>query len=273
MRKRVRQDYDAVAAITGDEGVSKSTAANWIGFKTDKNYTLEKNCLFSPNPKELTNAIRNLPRFSTVNADEAIKILYKQQWWLQTFINKFYRLCRQDNKISIMCMPRFTEFNEGFRNHRILFWIHLLDRGIGVVFQKDWSPFSKDPWQFDKNQKSILVSMRSRKFHHIALDTKIKILSRSENFIDVVTFPDLPEEIRIKYKTLAATHKYEGIDEEYAQGFRYQKMKEKWEFRMKKFIEMLEEAGYTQKEIALKIGMSRSLIGKTKAVTLPHTKN
>src|SRR3972149_1934724 len=163
LRKRVREDYDAVIGITGEEGVSKSTLANWIGFKTDDKYSFEKNCLFSPSPKSMVDSIRNLPRFSTINADEAIKILYKQQWWLQVFINKFYRLCRQDNKISIMCMPRFQEFNEGFRNHRILFWVHLLDRGVGVIWEKDWSPYVKDPWHFDDNQKMLDKMVAKRK--------------------------------------------------------------------------------------------------------------
>ncbi len=145
--KRVREDYDCVLAITGDEGISKSTCANQIGFKTDKNYTLEKNVLYSPTKRLVEEAIKTLPRFSTVNGDEAIKILNKQLWHqpIQIFLNMFYRVCRQENKTSIMCMPRFSEFNEGFRNHRIKIWIHVLDRGIAVIFMQDPSALAKDP--------------------------------------------------------------------------------------------------------------------------------
>jgi len=261
LKKRVRDDYDAVVAITGEEGISKSTLANHIGFKVDKNYTLETNCLFAPKADEIVSSIRRLPRFSAINADEAIKILYKQQWWLQVFINKFYRLCRQDNKISIMCMPRFSEFNEGFRNHRILFWIHLLDRGIGVVFQKDWSPFCSDPWWFDKNQKALSDFSRRRKFHTFTMEYKIKILQRSANFLDVITFPDLDPEIREKYKQLAAAHKYEGIEEEYQTGLRESILKKRYNERLKKLVEALQSrTGMSQREVAKIAGVTQPVI-------------
>lgn len=256
LKKRVRKDFDAVIGITGSEGVSKSTLANQIGFNTDKEYTLEKNCLFSPNPKNLIASIRFLPRFSTVNADEAIKILYKQQWWLQVFINKFYRLCRQDNKISVMCMPRFSEFNEGFRNHRILFWIHLLDRGIGIVYEKDWSPFVKDPWHFDDNQKKIDKMVGGRKYGKVDLDRKLNILERSDNCLGRIEFQDLPDEQRILYKELAAKHKYEGLEEELDRGKFYSQMKTRYEDRLEKIVKMLQDnTGMTKEIIAKQLGM------------------
>ena len=261
LKKRVRQDYDAVVAITGDEGSSKSSLANQIGFKTDKQYTLKKNCIFSPKVESLINAVKFLPRFSAVNADEAIKILYKQQWWLQSFINKFYRLCRQENKISILCMPRFGEFNEGFRNHRIIFWVHLFDRGIGVIFEKDWSPFVKDPWHFDDNQKRIKAYSKRRKFHSFSIRDKLSTLKNSSNFLDVITFPDLDNETRIEYKNLAAAHKYEGLEEEYEQGTRNTAMKKRYQNRIDKLLKFAKEkTGLTEKDIAKATGINLSLL-------------
>jgi len=267
LKKRVREDFDAVIAITGEEGVSKSTLANWVGMKTDKYYTLEKNCLFSPSPKSLVDSVRNLPRFSAVNADEAVKILYKQQWWLQTFINKFYRLCRQDNKISIMCMPRFNEFNEGFRNHRILIWIHIFGRGIGVAFQKDWSPFVKDPWHFDDNQKMIASRGKHLKYYNFKMEDKMRILEKSPNFIGTVTFPNLPEDFVVKYKEMAKQHKYEGLEEEFDQGKRYMTMKKRMEERLNKLIAVFKtETGLSQEEIGRRIGVSGSTLSVMKNI-------
>jgi len=263
LRKRVRKDYDATIAITGDEGISKSTCANQIGFKTDKNYDLEKNVLYSPNRKNMEDKIRNLPRFSAVNGDEAIKILYKLRWYspLQVFINVFYRLCRQENKISIFCMPRFKDFNEGFRNHRILLWIHLLDRGFGIAFQKDWSPFASDPWWFKENQK-IVEKYRRRKVLGMSLEDKVKILQKSPNFLDIITFPDLPEELRIKYKTLSSQHKYEGLGEEYEAGVRYTKLKDKYQGWLRNAIICLKNQGFSQKQIAQTIQISETSVSR-----------
>lgn len=255
LKKKTREDSDAVIGITGPEGVSKSTLANHIGFHTDKHYTLEKNCLFSPDEESMVKAITNLPRFSAVNADEAIKILYKQQWWVQVFINKFYRLCRQDNKISILCMPRFAEFNEGFRNHRILIWIHLLDRGIGVVFMKDWNPFTPDPWNTKKNWKSITSYGKKQKYFHLSLEKKLSILEKSPNFVDVITFPDLEPELRLKYKTLAAAQKYKGMDMEKKQNKQQAETRKRYDRNLTKMRNLIkDELGLTDQDIARRIG-------------------
>ena len=256
--KRVREDFDAVVAITGEEGISKSTLANHIGFATDKKYTLAKNVLYNPTERGMVDAIKKMPRFSAINGDEAIKILYKQQWWLQTFINMFYRLCRQDNKITILCMPRFAEFNEGFRNHRILLWIHLLDRGFGIAFMKDWNPFTKDPWHTDENDRIVRKYMKGRKLFHISLQRKVNILKKSPNFLDVVTFPDLSPEVRIEYKRLAATNKYKGLDDELRLKTRKTKTQEKLEKRMSIMKGLLKEkTGMSDNQIAKAMGTSR----------------
>jgi len=97
-------------------------------------------------------------------------------------------------------MPRFCDFNEGFRNHRILLWLHIIDRGLGIVFEKDWSPFAKDPWWFDTNQRLIDKYTKRKKMWQFPLRKKIHILEKSRNFLDIITFPDLPEDLRIKYK-------------------------------------------------------------------------
>lgn len=263
LRKRVREDFDAVVAITGEEGISKSTLANHIGFKVDKRYSLEKNVLYSPTEKAMIEAIKKLPRFSAVNGDEAIKILYKQQWWLQTFINKFYRLCRQDNKITILCMPRFSEFNEGFRNHRILLWIHIIDRGLGIAFMKDWNPFTKDPWHTDENERNIRKYMKGQKLYQITLQKKISILQRSQNYLDIITFPDLPEEVRTAYKLMAAKHKYEGLEDELTLGYRKNKRVEKWKKRSNQLKDLVKDkTGMSDKQIAMAIGISRPVVTK-----------
>ena len=157
LKRRVKKDWDAVVGITGEEGSSKSTLASWLVYLgcIDDGKTEEEACqkfvdytIFSPNKNRVQEQITKSERYSIINADEAIKILYKQNWAtpIQKFLNMFYALCRQENKISVLCMPRFLDFNEFFRNHRIKFWIHVVDRGVAVIFERDWFPTSSDPW-------------------------------------------------------------------------------------------------------------------------------
>lgn len=164
--RRVKKDKDAVIALTGDEGEGKSTLALHIiqetlrlHHKTEEEIleTINDYVIYSPNKEEVKKRIIGLPKYMPVSADEAIKILYKLNWGteIQKYLNMLYAICRKENKITILCMPRFIDFNEFFRNHRIKFWIHILERGRAVMFSKDWSPFSKDPWWLDENQKII----------------------------------------------------------------------------------------------------------------------
>lgn len=264
--KRVKEDYDCVVAITGEEGTSKSTCANQIGFNTDKNYSLENNVLYSPSKKLLEEKIKSLPRFSTINGDEAIKILNKLLWHQprQIFLNMFYRLCRQENQTSLMVMPRFKEFNEGFRNHRIKIWIHILDRGIGVVFIKDPSAFAKDPWWFDENQKIIDKYRTGRKLIDLTLKDYMKAYSQSKNYMGLITFPDLIESLRIRFKELSSQHKYEGMDEEYESQEKFSKFTKFYHKTLQfAILEIRKNSpNLSDRDIAKKLHVSQPLVSK-----------
>lgn len=229
LKTRVKKDWDAVIGITGEEGSSKSTLASWLVYQgclydgMTEEEALEKfveYTIFSPNKERVQEQITKSARYSVVNADEAIKILYKQNWAtpIQKFLNMFYALCRQENKISILCMPRFLDFNEFFRNHRIKFWIHVLDRGVGVMFEKDWFPASADPW-FLKHATKLNEDMYKRKHtSDFNLDEKIQALSRLKNFVGVIRFDDLPTKLKNAYKKGKAQFAYEDLDEQVKQG-------------------------------------------------------
>jgi len=264
--KRVREDYDCVMGITGEEGSSKSTCAHQIGFNTDKNYSLEENVLYSPSKRELEEKIKSLPRFSTIDGDEAIKILDKHLWHQpkQIFLNMFYRMCRQENQISLMVMPRFSEFNEGFRNHRIKIWIHVLDRGIAVVFIKDPSAFAKDPWWFDENQKIIDKYRSGRKLIDLTLEDYKKAYSKSRNFMGIITYPDLLEPLRIRFKELSSQHKYEGMTEEYESQEKFSKFTKFYHQALRFSILEIRKNNpdLSERDIAMKLHMSQPLVNK-----------
>lgn len=222
-KKRAKIDYDVVAAITGEEGISKSTLAThcvveslaYEGFSMDE--ILEKipdYTIFSPNKARVQEQITNAPRYAVINADEAIKILYKLNWnsGIQKFLNMFYALCRKENKISLLCIPRFTDFNEFFRKHRIKFWIHIVDRGVGILFGKDWNPFTDDPWWMKEGMDIVKKGYGRKKITDFDTEEKIRILSKVRNFIAIIKFPDLNNAIKKVYKEGKEKFGYEDIE-------------------------------------------------------------
>ena len=264
IREKVREDWDMVFAVTGAEGSSKSTCINQMGFKIDKDYSLSNNILYSPNRQELKDKVIGLPRFSMVNADEAIKILYKAQWHspMQIFINKLYRLCRQENKITGLAMPRFSDFNEGFRNHRIKIWIYCLEKGCAVVFTPDWSPFAKDPWWMDDNQKMLDKYRKGRKLQDFTLEDKIRVLMSSRNYWGVITYPDLTEDMRLQYKQFANQNKYGGLEEEFEEQQKANKYITFYQKAMNLAIKIIrdKQPDLSTKDLGKMLGISHDLV-------------
>ena len=148
--------------------------------------------------------IVKLPKYSIVDVDEAIKILYKLQWYsdISIFLNIIYALCRRENKISTLDMPRFKDFNEYFRNWRIKLWIHVIERGVAIIFIKHWSPFIDDPWLMKLNQKNIDIQMKNKKTLAVPLNEQLRILRKSPNYLMEVAFPALTKEEEQEFETL-----------------------------------------------------------------------
>jgi hypothetical protein len=195
-KKRVRENWDVVIGVTGEEGSGKSSLIIQFGKIADEKWDMSKNILFSPDIENIKKAIIELHKYAVVDVDEAIKILYKLQWYsgLQIFLNIIYGLCRRENKISMMAMPRFKDFNEYFRNHRIKIWIHIIGRGVAIVFVKHWSPFIDDPWLMKENQKAIDKLMKRYGSLAIPIEEQIRILRKSPNYLMEIAFQALTEE-------------------------------------------------------------------------------
>jgi hypothetical protein len=271
-KKRTEADFDAVIAITGEEGISKSTLATWCvmegllydGFTEEQiPDMITKYTIFSPNKERVKKQIMEAPRYSIINADEAIKILYKLNWYsdIQKFLNMLYALCRKENKISLLCMPRFTDFNEFFRKHRIKFWIHILDRGVGVLFAKDWNPFTDDPWWMKEGMDVIKKSYGRKKVMDFDVEEKINMLSKVRNFIAVVKFEDLPTTIKKIYRKGKDEFNYDDLGEmkktgEFGESYNAIKQKE----ALEKIMVNLKNEGYNPREMSKITGYSDATI-------------
>ena len=111
IRKRLREDWDVVIAVTGQEGCGKSTLAIELGMAVDKNFDLEQNIIYIPDYKLIAKKItEELKKYSVLIIDEAIKTMYKRRWQAraQIFLNQLYSICRKQNIATILCMPSFS---------------------------------------------------------------------------------------------------------------------------------------------------------------------
>lgn len=214
VKKHLHDDYDAVIAITSAwEGAGKSTCGIQIGKHIDKNFDFHKNILYSPTVPAMRKLVQELPKYSVVDADEAIRVLYKLKWGdtLTIFLNQLYSICRQENLATILPMPRIQDFVEFFRNHKIKFWIHVLERGTAVIMLKDDNPFAPDPWHIKENYKIYTKYKPTKKTIFYTIDEKFGAFKKSTNFIGGLEFDDLNDEEKFIYRNMKRVHSYDDI--------------------------------------------------------------
>jgi hypothetical protein len=258
-RLKVRQDYDCVIAITGGEGVGKSSLAIKLGMAIDDEFRLEKNILFSPIETEVQDAVTKMPKFSVIILDEAIKVLYKLNWntKLQKMLNTLYTLCRKENKVTILCIPRLTDLSEMFRNHRVKIWIHISRRGCAMVFLKNDNPFGEDTWGFKLMQK------RTDKINWSALEfeNQIRLVKKLPTFFGAFHFEDLNIKVKQRYVALRDKEgeKYKGIDFEDPEQF-YKKRIDEYKSLYEKAILVLKKTGMRTSHIAQLFGRTPATI-------------
>jgi hypothetical protein len=210
VNERLNNDYDLVVAITGEEGVGKSTLAIQLGLKIDKDFDLVKNIAYLPDEKEIEDKFHNLQSKQCFIIDEAIRVFYKLRWMdkFQIRLNQMYMTERWQNKCTFLLIPRFTDLNEAFRNHRVNVWIHVIDRGIALVFKKiSENIFSTDPWKMKENEKLLdKYLVKTKKLFGVDLNEYIEFLSKNTpNFVTAIEFEDLPEDVKNQYRELKAT--------------------------------------------------------------------
>lgn len=97
-------------------------------------------------------------------------------------------------------MPRFRNFSENMRNHRILVWVHIWERGLAMAYVKDVDKDIQDPWHLDDNLKYKKKKFGKRTVASIDMSERIRTEMELSNFLCYFEFPDLPKELAKEYK-------------------------------------------------------------------------
>lgn len=226
-------------------------------------FDLEKNMIYTNETQNLSKFLKEMPKYSVIVPDEAIKFLYKQNWGNagQKYINVLYSLARRENKITILPIPRFTDINEFFRNHRVKIWIHIVKEGHAIMFMKDWSPFSnKDIWRLQDNEKLIEKLRKQRKLTSFTHSEKMRIFRQCRNYVIAIKFPRLPAKLYEEYKRLSSS-KYDDLEDI----FQLDKNKKKIPYKeaLKNMLEELKDKhGYDMEKLAYLTGLNPKVITK-----------
>ena len=215
IRKRLKNNYDCIGAITGYEGTGKSNLAIQLAMLVDNKFDTERNIILGTNFSKIKEKIENLPNGSATIFDEGVKQWHKGDWSgkVQKSLIKYSTVFRKENKLHLICIPHFNDLTKAFRQRRIFFWIHVLERGTAVLMKSlDKSPMVS--WYLDDLDKLFKKSVEMRKMNVWSLQDNMAILSRSVHYMNTFPFKQLPKEIEDKYLEYVKVHGVEGIDEE-----------------------------------------------------------
>ena len=138
IKKRVRADWDIMIVITGEVGCGKSTLGQILGFRLDDLFDQTKNIVYIPTTESMISTFNAIDRYQVFMLDEALELFYKMDFMkeYQKTLIKLYARERKQNKISILCLPAFTDLTKQLRDKRVKIWIHIIERGFGLIFTK-----------------------------------------------------------------------------------------------------------------------------------------
>lgn len=259
VRKGLKEDYDWVCALSGREGIGKSTLLIIISAIIDIQFYMEKNLSLIPSTGEVIKKFRKIRRYGCLGIDEAIKALHKQDWYLdvQKEIIREYATERFRNKATILAIPRFKDLNENFRNHRINCWLHVQDRGIAFCYVPIDIPFFPDPWFMNELEKRYTILLKRKRGTNITIEDMLKVERDNPCFVDIIEFPDLPDDVKEAYLTL----KIDARNQEENNGmFDVIVDKDKVRKAMSIQVVKLREAGKKRKEIAEEYDLTESMV-------------
>lgn len=196
IKRRVRSDNDIVIALTGDEGVSKSSLGLILSLLLDKNFNFTDNMIYTDDKNEIINKTKALKPGSVVNFDEIGKQLEKQDWAKEfpKFMKHLFRVNRGRNLIYIFILPRLIDLTEYFRKHRVFMEIYMDWRGFGSLFVKTRGRNVRDPWYEKLNTFMQETNRDSSEFGTLLLR------QRQKGFRGFINFPKVDDRLYNAYK-------------------------------------------------------------------------
>lgn len=206
LRADTKKDFDNVIVVTGErEGIGKSTFCIQCSRVLDSKFELARNVVYDPDVEQVKSKMEGLPRYTPIVFDEAVKVLFNQEWHSKaaTFLNKYYKVSRKFNQISFMAIPHIKDMNSKFLNSKVLWHVHIIERGLAVVFKRDWVYLFADPWHLATNERMCWNKLRFQKVYQVNREMKLNLYARLRNFVSFVTFDDLPKEMKQEYRELS----------------------------------------------------------------------
>lgn len=180
-------DKDYLIVVDGETGMGKSTFSILLALKTDPNFDIYNNIIYSQT--ELIEAITNSEPGKTYIVDEAVNVLFKRDFakTKQKFILRLMDMCRDKNLCLMFCVPNFWSLDKHILEGRIKLRAYIAKTGLAFMWKPTGNPFTADRWRKKYNEK-VCWNWESN-----------PAAKRTKGFIGHIKFGDLPKKYKEKY--------------------------------------------------------------------------
>lgn len=133
--ERTRRHFDAVIAITGSEGVGKSTLALRLAFECYPKFKLDSLCYSG---SDVIREYKHSHEGSIIFYDEGVRgLLAGPRTVEQTALIQAFTLVRELGCILFICAPDIWMIDKQVRGRRATLWFHVQRRGLARVHVRD----------------------------------------------------------------------------------------------------------------------------------------
>jgi hypothetical protein len=224
MKAHQHRGYDSVIPVTGPEQSGKSTCSEQIKIRLlnvstvgEYKHILARNTGFKLS--EALEEVKALVKYSAYSLDEAIRGMYKRDWYNQDNkeLVKIFTQIGMKKGIFLLNIPRFTDLDEFYRNNRARLWIHVIGNEWdmekekptlfhAVLFEKDTHPFNDDPWGLKADRK--IIKKASQPIYLLDdIQKKIKLFSKCRSYRDHFTYLPLKQDYWEPYFEMSSRKK------------------------------------------------------------------
>lgn len=138
---RQLSNLDTLLAITGEEGVGKSTLALQLAYRFDDSLSTDQ--IHFDAPSFLADG-GNRPSGSTIILDEAFEGAFNRRSMSHESVGfvQFLGEARALEHTMIVCFPRWANLDDYLANHRVAYRIRVPSRGTAKVYEMKTNPFA-----------------------------------------------------------------------------------------------------------------------------------
>ena len=252
IKNQIDKDMDIVIAVDGSKGVGKSTLSMQIAKRylnlLGKEFDVYKHVAYTFN--QIKNAIKEIEENKVLIIDEAVNVMMAEDWskFESKYLKKVFAKLRVKHELCILCIPDFFWLDKKYRGKMINFWVHVYQRGKGVVFVPIRNPGIEDPWFRDWLIKKLKVKMTD----FSSSETFENAISRYPCFLDFVSFPKLEDKYYLPYLERRKEATIEAEDEITTRG--------KGDIGLVVQAYLLRREGHSLVDIATKLGCSHEMV-------------